>query len=318
MHKLLPSSTKLTLMSANPNIRQLSVVSELQKSRMLDFVDLKKDDGANLLRHLIPFKNEVIHNMNFTALKSSHELSHEGSTHGMKSSTGSHSSVEDVDMGLSELDVAAIRVKKWIYSGKDRPQNLPKTRAKVQNSIEKMCTIKKSVDPRECFSELLREGFIKTCDACGSQFFPGRAESTNGATVSSTSSSTYSSHHSSQWSWESYGKEADSKLTLVTRVKNWINAQPTTSLPKSEEALLHQISNLGSETMEVPSSQVLRRLLEDKSIEVVRDVQPEPTTQTGRYGSSSSFWSSSASMGYNEESPKDRLQYNFEVISEAL
>eukprot|EP00029_Vermamoeba_vermiformis_P001575 TRINITY_DN1176_c0_g1_i1.p2 TRINITY_DN1176_c0_g1~~TRINITY_DN1176_c0_g1_i1.p2 ORF type:complete len:383 (+),score=108.50 TRINITY_DN1176_c0_g1_i1:2555-3703(+) len=314
MHKLLPSSTKMTLLSANQNIRQLSVIAELQKSRVLDIVDLKKDSGANLLRHLIPFKNEVIQSMNFTALKSSHELSSEGYRSSIKSSNGSNSSVEDVDMGLPDLDIAVNRVKKWINSCKDRPQNLPKTRAKFQNSITKMCTVKKPLDPRECFNELRTEGFINTCTSCGSQFFPGRVESTTSAAVPSTSSS----RHSSQWGWESYGKEVDTKQTLVTRVKSWINAQPVTSLPKSEEALLHQISNLGSETVEVQSSQVLKRLLEDKTVQVVRETQPEPAQQTSRYGSSSSFWGSSSSSSFQEESPKDKLQYNFEVLVEAL
>lgn len=321
MHKLLPSSTKMTLLSANQNLRQLSVISELQKSRVLDIVDLKKDTGANLLRHLIPFKNEVIHSMNFTALKTSHELANEGYTNSMKSSTGSHSSVEDVDMGLPDLDIAVNRVKKWINSCKDRPQNLPKTRTKFQNSIAKMCTIKKPLDPRECFDELRREQFISTCSACGSQFFPGRVETTNTTAASSSTVNTYSSRHSSQWGWDSYGKEAvDTKQTLVTRIKSWINAQPATSLPKSEEALLHQISNLGSETVEVQSSQVLKRLLEDKTVEVVREIQPEPAQSTSsRYGSStSSFWGSSSSTTFHEESPKDKLQYNFEVLNEAL
>lgn len=307
----------MTLMSANQNIRQLPVISELQKSRVLDIVDLKKDTGANLLRHLIPFKNEVIQSMNFTALKSSHELASEGFRSGMKSSNGSNSSVDDVDMGLPDLDIAVNRVKKWINSCKERPQNLPKSRAKFQNSIAKMCTIKKPLDPRECFDELRREGFISTCAACGSQFFPGRVESTNAA-APSTSVNTYSARHSSQWGWDSYGKEVDTKATLVTRVKSWINAQPATSLPKSEDALLHQISNLVSETVEVQSSQVLKRLLEDKTIEVVRETQPEPAQQTSRYGSSSSFWGSSSSSSFHEESPKDKLRYNFEVLNEGL
>lgn len=319
MHKLLPSSTKLSLLSANQNLRQLSVIGELQKSRVLDIVDLKKDTGANLLRHLIPFKHEVVNGMNFTALKGSHEQSRDGHASVMKSSTGSHSSVEDVEMGLPDLDIAVNRVKKWINSCKDRPQNLPKTRAKFQNSITKMCTVKKPLEPRDCFDELRREEFISTCAACGSQFFPGRVETT--PAVASTSVNTYSSRHSSQWGWDSYGKEpADvGKQSLVTRVKSWVNAQPVASLPKSEEALLHQISNLGSETVEVQSSQVLKRLLEDKTIEIVREIQPEPaqTTASTRYGSSSSFWGSS-STSFHEESPKDKLQYNFEGLNDAL